>query len=543
MAKEKMQNIEIRENERLFHYEILGIILLVISLLAITKIGILGEYLMLIVKLLFGDWYFLIYILIIIYSIRCILVHKRLKINNIRYLGIFLLICSLILLSHFSMHKYVKDYDDNYLLLTIKLYLNSFKTKSANSIIGGGIIGACMFYISYFLLSEVGVILISILFIFLGVVFISKKTIKDFISSIIVFLKKGYSFFINIKKKIKNKVDNFDLSYKKTKVRYKISKINANAFYNQELEFAKRNVELIKKVLNSMNVFYNDISYIICRNITVYFINSYYKFSYEVFSRNISKYIHNYLLKYDDIKKELIVEINNLNPVPLRICELEQTEDEVIFAIDDRNNFIKLNNEDNSLFVYGLNKYFLCDYIDSVVLSLMHLKSNIKYSYIDLYNYSFLQTSNSFDELDSILIDVNDRIKMFNEVKVSTIDEYNKKINKKLKKQLIIITGFEKVLYDKHTFEKILYLIETTKNYGYYFIFTTIETSKEHFSLYNLFSFKIFLDSDNSYYKECLKDINSDILNKDVEGFLLYKSIILRCSLLLLTDFEKNNIR
>ena len=85
MAKEKMQNIEIRENERLFHYEILGIILLVISLLAITKIGILGEYLMLIVKLLFGDWYFLIYILIIIYSIRCILVHKRLKINNIRY--------------------------------------------------------------------------------------------------------------------------------------------------------------------------------------------------------------------------------------------------------------------------------------------------------------------------------------------------------------------------------------------------------------------------------------------------------------------------
>lgn len=543
MAKEKMQNIEIRENERLFHYEILGIILLVISLLAITKIGILGEYLMLIVKLLFGDWYFLIYILIIIYSIRCILVHKRLKINNIRYLGIFLFICSLILLSHFSMHKYVKDYDDNYLLLTIKLYLNSFKTKSANLIIGGGIIGACMFYISFFLLSEVGVILISILFIFLGVVFISKKTVKDFISSIIVFLKKGYNFLINIKKKIKNKVDNFDSSYKKTKVRYKISKIDVNAFYNQELEFAKRNVELIKKVLNSMNVFYNDISYIICRNITVYFINSYYKFSYEVFSRNISKYIHNYLLKYDDVNKELIVEINNLNPVPLRICELEQTEDEVIFAIDDRNNFIKLNNEDNSLFVYGSNKYFLCDYIDSIVLSLMHLKSNIKYSYIDLYNYSFLQTSNSFDELDSILIDVNYRIKLFNEAKVSTIDEYNKKFNKKIKKQLIIITGFEKVLYDKHTFEKILYLIETTKNYGYYFIFTTIETSKEHFSLYNLFSFKIFLDSDNSYYKECIKDINSDILNKDIEGFLLYKSIILRCSLLLLTDFEKNNIR
>ena len=86
MAKEKTQNVGTKENERLFHYEILGIILLILSMLAIAKMGLIGKYLMLTVKVLFGDWYFLIFLLMIFYAIRCIIVHRRLKINNIRYL-------------------------------------------------------------------------------------------------------------------------------------------------------------------------------------------------------------------------------------------------------------------------------------------------------------------------------------------------------------------------------------------------------------------------------------------------------------------------
>ena len=151
MAKEKVQNIGIKEKERLFHYEILGIVLLVLSMLAISKMGLVGQYLMLITKVLFGDWYFLIFLLMILYAIRCIIVHTRLKINNIRYLGIFMMILSLILLSHFSMHRYLKSYEGNILVTTIKLYVNSFSTESADSISGGGIIGAILFYLCYYL--------------------------------------------------------------------------------------------------------------------------------------------------------------------------------------------------------------------------------------------------------------------------------------------------------------------------------------------------------------------------------------------------------
>lgn len=62
MAKEKTQNVGTKENERLFHYEILGIILLILSMLAIAKMGLIGKYLMLTLKfyLVIGIFYFFI---------------------------------------------------------------------------------------------------------------------------------------------------------------------------------------------------------------------------------------------------------------------------------------------------------------------------------------------------------------------------------------------------------------------------------------------------------------------------------------------------
>ena len=247
MAKEKVQQIEIKDNERLFHYEIIGIIILILSVFAITKMGIIGLYLMLIIKVLFGDWYFLILGLLIAYGVRCIVFHNKLSIGNIRYIGIFLIILSLILLSHFSMHKYVKNYEENNLKLTLKLYLNFFKTQSIDSIVGGGVIGSLFFYLGYYLLSEFGVIIISIFLLFIGIVFLSKKTIKDFIMNIFYFIKKICLMLSKTRFRLKSSIDSFDDSYKKNKIKFKISKIDNNKYYYNELEISKRNAEIIKK--------------------------------------------------------------------------------------------------------------------------------------------------------------------------------------------------------------------------------------------------------------------------------------------------------
>ena len=40
MAKEKFQTVETKKNERIFHYEILGIILFVLTIFTIAKLGV-----------------------------------------------------------------------------------------------------------------------------------------------------------------------------------------------------------------------------------------------------------------------------------------------------------------------------------------------------------------------------------------------------------------------------------------------------------------------------------------------------------------------
>ena len=173
----------------------------------------------------------------------------------------------------------------------------------------------------------------------------------------------------------------------------------------------------------------------------------------------------------------------------------------------------------------------------------MHYKSNIQYYYIDLLGNSTLATSNNIDELDHILIRINERITKFNELKVSNIDEYNRKSSKKENYELVMIAGIDKILNDDKLFEKLMYMLEVTTTYGYFYIFHTSDESVKYTNLLNLFQYKIFLEKENEYSKKYLGYQRFDLLNNEVEGYLLYKSIILRMTLLQMTDNEIESLK
>ena len=94
MPKKKVSTVETQKKEKIFYYEIIGIACLIISAFSFTKLGLFGTYLMLTFRLLFGDWYFIFTFLLFIYGLYCLLVHKRLKVVSIRFLGIFLITLS-----------------------------------------------------------------------------------------------------------------------------------------------------------------------------------------------------------------------------------------------------------------------------------------------------------------------------------------------------------------------------------------------------------------------------------------------------------------
>ena len=99
------------------------------------------------------------------------------------------------------------------------------------------------------------------------------------------------------------------------------------------------------------------------------------------------------------------------------------------------------------------------------------------------------------------------------------------------------------IKYDNSIYEKILYLIETSNNYGYYFIFTSSDGLNKYADLYNQFNYKLFLDQTGNYAKHCLSNIDYKILSSNCEGYLVYKSLTIRMCLLMLTEYEKNNIK
>ena len=180
MAKMKSAKLSMNNKEKAFVYEIIGIISLLVSIIALARFGLIGKYLVLAFSLLFGDWYFIFIILVGVFGVYCLLFHKKIEIKSMRYYGIILILLSLLVITHFGMHDYVSQFEGNALKITLNLYFDYFKSNSTTMIKGGGIIGCIFFYVFYLLLGKIGTGIISLLIFFIGIVFLMKKTMKMF---------------------------------------------------------------------------------------------------------------------------------------------------------------------------------------------------------------------------------------------------------------------------------------------------------------------------------------------------------------------------
>jgi hypothetical protein len=70
MAKDKKRSEDGEKKDLTFYYEIVGIITILIATITLARLGNSGEWLMIFFKLLFGDWYFLILVLLMLYGLR-----------------------------------------------------------------------------------------------------------------------------------------------------------------------------------------------------------------------------------------------------------------------------------------------------------------------------------------------------------------------------------------------------------------------------------------------------------------------------------------
>lgn len=555
MAKLKKATLSMNNKEKSFAYEIIGIISLLISLISIAKFGLIGKYLVLTFSLLFGDWYFVFIALVGLFGVYCLIFHKKVELKSIRYYGIILILLSLLIISHFGMHDYVSQFEGNALKVTLRLYFDYFKSSSTSMIKGGGLVGSLCFYFSYFLLGKIGTILISLILIFVGIVFLSKKTIREFIEMIIRVCKKIIKF---MKKRFDNVIDNVkeickDYETKhQEKIKAKVSskKIKKKEDNVSQINNCERNVDILKQSFEHLNIDLISITYLICEHIVVYFIKTKQEVNYKVLEFSLKgKLDENFLVKYDKFNDQLLLELNRFDGkyLSLRKAKKEVSKDNLTFVlgIDDRNLLVEL---DDNLIIVGKNKELVNLYVLSIMTFYVKQKKYIPFSLglIDLtngfseYEFNNIEYIDNIDYLDEVVQTIDINLELLNLHHKKDIEEYNLYYKEKINKKKYIIYGIEHIVYKSGAFDKLLYIIQTGKLAGVSVVLVTRENIMLSSIVLSSVDKKLLLENDFDFSNKIIDNSYFDILNNNIEAFYKDKDLIIRISLLLMSNEEKD---
>ena len=557
MAKEKLSEYEQKTKEFIFVYEVAGIVCLLFSLISIARLGIVGKYGMLTFRLFFVGWYFIFLLLLGALGVYFLFVHHRFTIKNIRYLGTVMIALAIITLSHFAMHNFVSKYEGNSFKNTILLYFDYFKNGRNDMMIGGGLVGCILFYLLFLLFSKVGTIIFCIVVIFVGIVFVCKKTVFEFFKMVKIGLKKCFGGAFKYSKKVGSKLKQFNDDYI---VKDKVTKpLPLRKLNNEVVDTSKENklmleyIMNIKKELSHLSIFYQDISYIICNHISVIFIKTYQQVNYEVLRISLCKILNEpFLIRYDKKNDMIVIEVNNLIGNSLRMKEAlihSSTENlEIVIGKDDRNDYVIC---DENLLIISQNDSVYRNYLTSLIFYPKFQKTINEYEIylLDLNNnlYQFenlgIEFGTTLDFLRTIKTKMDEKLEVLNNNNTNNIDEYNKTSPEKLKKTLVYINGIEKII-DSFEYNQILeYLLITGGNIGYKFIGGCTSGEINLDSLMKSFAYRVFLDNNfNNAFNYVNRRMISSINNK-IGGFLKYRDLLIRISLLMLTKEELDKLK
>ena len=514
MPKIKKEPYDSSKKKNLFFYEILGIVLAVLSFFALAKLGSFGLYLFLTVKLLFGDWAFLFIIIGILAGCYFLMVHDHLPISSLRVIGIFFIFLSLIVLSHFSMHKYVKQYTEDYFSLTISLYIDYFKTANSDSITGGGIIGMLFFYAFYYLLSIPGVVIISLLLILLGVSFVSRKTLNEFIKVIIKVLKFLFGKFKLLIKKSNGFIKNINKEFNSLYIK----KLPRNFIKKQELFDDKNysNVEElvsdVKLILNRLNIYHYDVDYYLTPHLVVIQIKSFLKINHYELENELSRIILKpYLLKINEDDSVIMIELSKDLVRKISLYEV-------------------FNLYNNNIIFLGINDHFEVEALNGESSSVLLFIEKINH----LYFYIVLAVLRKYKVM---VLDLNKELELFKDYLLyeTNADYINKIIvdveNKESDEIEVYFINLTKKVIDKELCDKIRYLIELSKELNFYFIVRIDNYIEDKNYFYNSFSYLMTIDVKSIDVLKLFGFYNSNGLKLGEEGLIKTLDVVARVAI------------
>ena len=191
MAKKKRRQTRKKDNplKRTAQFELTGLVLLSLSIIAAADLGRAGKVFINFFRFWMGEWYIISVIGLMICSIYLMWKREVPFFFNRRLIGLYFLIGSILLFDHiYLFHSLSKDgafENASVIKRTFNLYKDEIYGRTSTHELGGGMIGAVLFAMTYFLFAETGAKLVAVLFILIGITLLTGRTVGDALGRIL----------------------------------------------------------------------------------------------------------------------------------------------------------------------------------------------------------------------------------------------------------------------------------------------------------------------------------------------------------------------
>ena len=187
-------------------YEIIGLLIIGLSIISFFEYGLVGEFLAYISYFLFGNWHIAVPFMLIVYALIIMIKQSVPAWNHRLLLGCTFILSSLLLFSHIALFQQLFDgkalVTNSILRESYRVLVESGGITDRNSSLGGGIIGALLFASLHVLFASAGAKVAGWLMLFIGIVLLTGKALVPYLVETFPKLKES---FLNRSKKKKKK--------------------------------------------------------------------------------------------------------------------------------------------------------------------------------------------------------------------------------------------------------------------------------------------------------------------------------------------------
>lgn len=521
MGKDKKRKIsDEQKKETMFYYEMMGVILIIISSVLILQLGQIGSWLYILFKILFGDYYFIFVFLMMFIGFYSLFFHKAFNLKNQKFIGFIFMGIGIMIFCHIPVHNYVITKEGNYFSNTWSIYY-SYLTVGYGDVLGGGIIGAIIFYLSYVMFGLIGVCLIAVVIIILGFSLFINKSIGELVIFIIDRMKgiksasKSFNNFFKYELGPKdNKPHNIFNSKKQLPLKI-LNDNESNLNISLQHKISEENKNTINSIFNNLQLEYKEVEMLISYNTTTYKYIIFSDFDQLTLIKKLKNVIDEKIL-FGKNNNKVIIQINNNHYEELSLKKILQMQNSLIdnlilpIGCDTNNKLIELDVASHpGILVLSSSSDFSYKLIIDIFIMLIIKKPLCSYEF---YLFDDLSNKSKYEDLIHNIFKVNDNnliidylveIKKYVDIvlqeleneKVNNIYEYNKKQeannhNSKYKTRVYYI-NLERVSEYKQFEELVFYILTSSKKTGVFMVLSIYQDSVSNVLL-SLFEHKIF---------------------------------------------------